>query len=337
MGGLVLAAMLVSNDALAQKKRKGKKAAEDKKEAAEASTPQEAAHKHYQAGKEMYDLGKYDEALVEFNNAYVTKPHPIVLKSIAECQVALGDKKGAIETFEKFLADPDATDKAAVEARIQEIANEPVAVTFTSIPEGATISIADVVQEQVTPATIALEPGEFAVTLSIDGYESVSKSVTVALGAENAVSVDFPKEAPPPPPADGAAADPFAGAEMPETPKDASVDEERSGPPTAFWVAAAITGVGLVTGTVFGTMALGDEDDYKDDPTQAKKDAGERDAIIADVSFGVAGAAAIAGIVILVTDARKKKRMRRQTGSTKVRVTPTAGRGALGLKTSVRF
>ena len=308
VGVLVIAAMLVPNDAFAKKKRKGKKGEKAKLEAPAELIPQEKARQHYTKGKDLYDGGKFEEALVEFNTAYETKPHPTVLKSIAECQVATGDPKGALETFDKYLADPEAGDKASVAARVEQIKNQPVGVSITSVPEGAAIAVAGSTLDKVTPAAIELTPGEYMVTLSVEGYEPVSKSISVVLGEKAEVLVDFAKDAPPPEPKEDAIVDPFAEETMPEASTAPEVEEEKSGPPTAFWVAAAITGVGLVTGTVFGTMALGDEEDYKEDPTPAKKEAGERDAIIADVSFGVAGAAAIAGIVILVTNARKQKR-----------------------------
>jgi hypothetical protein len=70
---------------------------------------------------------------------------------------------------------------------------------------------------------------------------------------------------------------------------------------TVVTLLVGLVGVGLVSGTVFGTLALNDEEAYKKTPTTEKRDAGRRDATIADVSFGVAVAAAVVGAVILFT------------------------------------
>ena len=64
----------------------------------------EAAREHYKQGKALYDAGKFAEAEKEFQSAYDAQPHPVVLKSIAECRAALGNITGAVETLEKFLA-----------------------------------------------------------------------------------------------------------------------------------------------------------------------------------------------------------------------------------------
>ena len=154
----------------------------------------------------------------------------------------------------------------------------------------------------------------------------------MAIGATNEVSVDFAKDAVTAGPQE-ALIDPFSEEEAEG--EDSSDKDERSGPPPAFWACAAVTGVGLVMGTVFGTMALDDEDKYASNPTDDTKKAGERNAIIADVSFGVAGAAAIAGIIVLVTDRAKKKRAPQDKAN--LQITPVAGQRAVGLKARVSF
>ena len=64
---------------------------------------QAIARERYQNGKTYYEQERYAEALVEFQAAYDAKPHPVVLKSIAECQALTDDIVGAIATLEKFL------------------------------------------------------------------------------------------------------------------------------------------------------------------------------------------------------------------------------------------
>jgi hypothetical protein len=86
-----------------------------------------------------------------------------------------------------------------------------------------------------------------------------------------------------------------------------SLGEQSEELPRAFWAASAVAGIGLVAGTVFGTMALRDEKDYQDAPNSSTRDSGRRAAVIADVSFGLALAAAVSATLFLISDRKKKK------------------------------
>ena len=339
LGILALSATLVaflsiSTDAWAVKKKKKGNGKETATEVADST--QQAAREHYAKGKAFYEERKFAESLAEFTAAYDTKPHPTVLKSIAECQVQTGDILGAVATLEKYLESPEADDKESVEERIEQLKKTPVKVAFTSVPEGAEITIAGQEQEGVTPTEIELAPGEHVVTFSVEGYEPLSKPLTVALGEAPQLGADFAAEGTPtaqePEPA--VVDPPFAGQETETQPEPPAPEvNESSGPPPAFWAMAAVTGVGLITGTVFGSMALSLESDYEENPTTAKQEAGLRDAIITDVSFGVAAAAAIAGTVLLVVHNKKSK----ASEAADLTIVPTAAPENLGLTAVVRF
>lgn len=299
---------------------------------------QTLARQHYQKGKELYEAQNYAEAQVEFQAAYDAKPHPVVLKSIAECQFQQGDLAGAIATFEKFLADPAASGKEQVQTRLDEIRKMVASVKITSEPPGAGVMLDGVLVTEVTPTTIDVAAGDHEFAFNYDGYEPLVKQVKLVGGEQTVVDVNFAREGVPIKAASEALVDPFADEEGgAEDEAGEELEEDSEGPPPAFWVCAAVAGVGLVSGTVFGTMALGDEEDYIDDPTQAKKDAGERDALIADVSFGLAAAAAVVGAVILITDNAGDEDDSAEAGAAAWRVTPAAGENGIGVNTSVTF
>jgi hypothetical protein len=341
-GVLFLSAVLAGvmaisiNAAAAEKKREVNKEPSAEKAPATADTAQQTARALYAEGKKLYEEGKFEKALVKFTAAYETKEHPTVLKSIAECQVQIGDIAGAVRTLGKFLEDPRAENKESAEKRIEELRMTPLAVSLTSVPEGAKIAIAGEEIREVTPAKIKLCAGEHAVTFTAEGYEPLSKTLTVTLDGPNALNADFAAE--------GASAVPavseFPGAEpvaSPEEPMPPMPEvTAQNGIPKAFWAMAAVTGVGLISGTVFGTMALSMEDDYKDNPTQSKKDAGQRDALIADVSFGLAAAAAIAGTVLITVHKRKSKSAE-YPESAKFTVLPSAAPDNLGVGAVIEF
>jgi len=287
------------------------------------------AREFYQQGKDLFEAGKLAESLKAFQEAYDTKPHPVVLKSIAECQFQLLDIKAAVATIEKYLADPGPTDKPEVEQRLATIRKSLATMEILSQPEGAGVMIDGSVTGEVTPVTIDLNPGDHEIVLNLEGYEPLLKSVALTGGEQGRLEVDFASEGTPVQPEDPLA-DPFGDDD------GGAVKVGSEGPPTAFWVAAAVAGVGLISGTVFGTMALGDEDDYKKNPSDDIKKSGERNAIIADVSFGVAAAAAIVGAVILITNKGEAK-AEVDTAKARFDVQPVATGEHIGVSTSLYF
>ncbi len=327
----LIGAMSLSTDAAAAKKKGKVKATAGEK--AGGAAMQKAAREHYAKGKALYEEGKFDESLAEFNAAYEAKPHPTVLKSIAECQAQLGDIQGAVTTLEKYLEDPEATERESAELRIEELKKTPVKVTVTSVPDNAAVAVDGADTQKHTPTDIEMPPGEHNVTFTTDGYEPLTKPLTVTLGQEGQVGADFASEGTPVPAGpEPTLVDPFQGEDEGTPPPE--VDEEK-GLPAAFWAMVAVTGVGVISGTVFGTMALSMEDDYKADPTQEKKEAGQRDALVADVSFGVAAAAAIAGTVLIAVHAKKGKSG--ESESARLNVAPIVGPENVGMAAGITF
>ena len=101
--------------------------------------------------------------------------------------------------------------------------------------------------------------------------------------------------------------------------------------PTSVWVTSGVAVAALVTGTVLGVVALKQEKDFNDDPTERGADRGDRIALFADVSFGVAAGAAITSLALYLTS--RKKRKQAEARNVSVQVGP---RGA-GLNASVEF
>ena len=56
----------------------------------------------------------------------------------------------------------------------------------------------------------------------------------------------------------------------------------------SVYVTAGVTGAALITGTIFGIMALSDSSKFKDTPTAELADSGENKALVADLCFGLA-------------------------------------------------
>ena len=81
-----------------------------------------AARRHYERGEKLFALGKFDEALEEYQTAFDAKPLPGFLYNIGQCYRNLADYDQAIFSFKKYLKlEPDAPNKEAVERLIQEL------------------------------------------------------------------------------------------------------------------------------------------------------------------------------------------------------------------------
>jgi tetratricopeptide (TPR) repeat protein len=81
-----------------------------------------AAQKHFEKAQKLFNLGKFDEALTEYEAAYEAKPLGDFLYNIAQCYRNLEDYDRAIFSFKKYLKEkPDADDRAQVEKFIDEL------------------------------------------------------------------------------------------------------------------------------------------------------------------------------------------------------------------------
>src|SRR5580765_3001478 len=74
-----------------------------------------AAKRHFERGEKLFALGKFDEALEEYQKAFDAKPLPDFLYNIGQCYRNLSDYDQAIFSFKKYLnLQPNAADKDKV-------------------------------------------------------------------------------------------------------------------------------------------------------------------------------------------------------------------------------
>lgn len=80
------------------------------------------AQKHFGKAQKLYNVGKFQQALDEYEAAYDAAPLPDFLFNIAQCYRNLEDYDRAIFSFKKYLKEkPDADDRAQVEKFIDEL------------------------------------------------------------------------------------------------------------------------------------------------------------------------------------------------------------------------
>jgi len=81
-----------------------------------------AARRHFDRGEKLFALGKFDEALDEYQKAFDAKPIPEFLFNIGQCYRNLGDYDQAIFSYKKYLKlEPDAPNKEAVQQLIDDL------------------------------------------------------------------------------------------------------------------------------------------------------------------------------------------------------------------------
>jgi hypothetical protein len=309
----------------------GDKAAADKPAKAPDKKTRDAARKAYTDGEKAYNAGKYAESYDLFKKANELIPSPHAEYWMAMALDKQGKKEDAGAAFEKLLANPDVDKvgdekKAEAKTRLSELKGKQTGeANIVTTPPGASVTVDGQAQPGETPMIVKLPPGTHKVAISNPGYEAQEVNIDVAAGQRvdknielKASDVAAPAGPPPattPPPAEP----PPSEAPPPSKP--------RSKVPA--YVTLGIAGVGAVVGTFFGIKALSAKSDFNDNPTTDKADEVERNALIADMAFGVAITLGVTGIVLLTSSggeaAPAAKDSAKNTRRTKLTVLPYGG------------
>ena len=79
----------------------------------------------YEEGMKHYDLGRFSEAMEEFQQGYMNKPDPAFLFNVAQCRRQLGQWKEAAYAYRRYLGQaPEATNRKEVEGFIASAEEE---------------------------------------------------------------------------------------------------------------------------------------------------------------------------------------------------------------------
>lgn len=94
-------------------------------------TPREAARARSDRGHTLYNLGKFDEAIAEFEGAYALHADPAYLLNLAQVHRVRGDRARAVFFYRRYLelAPEDAPHRAEVRERIALLEAELRALT----------------------------------------------------------------------------------------------------------------------------------------------------------------------------------------------------------------
>ncbi|HVY29273.1 MAG TPA: PEGA domain-containing protein [Polyangiaceae bacterium] len=260
----------------------------------------DAARKAYSEGEKAYAAGDFTAALAGFTKANELVPAPQAAYWAAKSIDGQGKIEDAIAAYEKLLADPNISslgDEKTNDAkqRVTDLKAKLVGeVNLVTTPIGATVSIDGTPQAGETPMIVKLPPGPHKLSLMAPGYEPKDVDIDVKGGEKAEQKLELTAKAPPPPPP------PEPVVEAPAPPPPPPPPPPRSKVPA--YITLGIAGAGAVVGTIFGIKALGAKNDFDKQPTGTAADDTERNALIADMAFGVAITLGVTGVVLLTSD-----------------------------------
>lgn len=264
----------------------------------------ERARAAYSAGQEAYAAGQYAAAEAHFGLADSLLPAVQAKYWRAMSLDQLGNVPAALAAFQLVLASPEKSqlgpEKVAhAEARQQALAATPAELVLTTTPPGARVNVSGVEVKAPTPLTLRLAPGRHVVRVWLDGYEPQEIEINATPGAKLTPTITLQPTANP-----RSADSPIPALPLPALPPPAlPVDTPPAATPRSpipGIVTLSIAGASAIVGTIFGIKALGDKDDFDDRPTTSTADDVERNALIADMAFGVTLTLGITGVVLLV-------------------------------------
>lgn len=284
--------------------------------AAEAGT-KEQAREHFARGAQLYEEGRYAEALAEFEEVNRLAPHPAVFFNLAHCHEKLGELAAALRSYQEYLRlEPGAPDREAVREAIsaleRHLADAGVQQLLVfSEPAGADVWV-DGTPRGKTPFSAELAPGPHALSLRMEGRLTVSRDAALPRNRSLVLEIQLPEE---PVPRSGPSLSPTLPAPA-ATPLPLQLSE---GPPARApgkgrlwtWVAAGTAAAALGAGIAYGISAKSARDSLiRSGALRTQADAQrDYDSAVsrqrtANVFFGVAGAAGAAGVGLFFLEGR---------------------------------
>jgi PEGA domain len=259
----------------------------------------DAARKAYGEGEKAYAAGDFTTAYAAYSKANDLIPSAHAAYWAAKSLDQVGKSDAAIQGYETLLADPGAAkigEEKLTDARSRLAtlkAGQVGEVTVRSTTPGAVLLVDGVPQVGPLPAVLKLAPGPHKLNVSAPGFDATDIDLQVQAGTKLEQDLDLHAHIVPPPPP------PPVPEIVPITPPPPPPAEKHSLVPA--YVTLGIAAGGAIVGTIFGVQALSAKSDFDKDPTTKHADDTERNALIADMAFGVAVTLGVTGIVLLTS------------------------------------
>jgi hypothetical protein len=263
-----------------------------------------SAKNFYAEGRKKYKERDFAAALLNFQRAEEFRATPQAERYIGGCLDALGRYREAIDWYDRFLAHVPAhwaSQGQHVRQRETEIRALPGRVQIQSSPAGASVEIDGKERGVSTPAALDLAPGPHKIRLAQEGRNAAEKSIDVAFASTQSIVLQLDES---PPVAVAAAETGESSAAAAPSPSDGTESPPaiRSGGHSRLpaYLSAGVAVLAAGAGTAFGVVALSDKKTFERDPTPENASRRNSDALVADISFGVALAAAVTSAALFI-------------------------------------
>jgi hypothetical protein len=305
----------------------------------ERATPEQKrlAQKTFEAADELYEAGRFEEAMSAFRGSYEIVASPNSLLMIARSERELGHFPEAYELFERSLAlAEDGAGRYAETARAtrEELAALRDSLGFveldqSQLPEGTTLRLDErVLSGTALSRPIAVAPGAISLELKTPDGKSSQRAINVARGTTERVTFGADNAA-------GAATDPMRAAapssattQVPAQPHSASAGVVRPLRSAAF-IAGGVAAAGVLGFGIFGALNESTFHDLRDKCSsascaasqQSEIDRGRRYQLLANVGLGVAIAGAATGATLYVLSLSPQRAVLASVGPGSVLIT----------------
>ena len=302
---------------------------ENRAHAADAAAT--TARKHYERGTKLYDIGKYEEAIKEFEAAYEAKSDPALLYNLAQSHRLAGHSSEALQLYRNYLRYvPHAPNRVDIEERIKTlektVAERPSATPPPTTPTPPTPAATNPAITTTPPATgtpSGLPPPQ----------DPGSPQATGAWPPPNDPNYPYQQPGGAYPAQQPGTYPQTAGSPYPpETPAAAPAGHRTAG------IALCAVGGGLiVTGAIFGLVAKNQAKKVEDaahngDPFDPSVESlGRTSVVLQWIGYGLGAAALVTGVVLLNSHPTESH------PGTRVAALPMAGPGFGGGLVQVTF
>jgi tetratricopeptide (TPR) repeat protein len=257
------------------------------------------ASRHFDQGMAYYRQARYEEAIQEFSAADQLHPSGVIHYNLAQAHERLGQIQEALQDYAEYLKRmPQASDRDAVQRMMENLqhrmAEREGELRVDSAPEGASLTIDDAAHGS-TPQVARLPPGAHRVAAALEGYTSDAKLVQLEPGASLAVHFQLERLVAPAPLSLSGSAPPSPSFFQRNAWSIACV---------SLALAAAAGGVAMGVAARQQALALTSVQQPSQSVADAHYQAATRDALVANVLYGVAGAAGAAGVTVFFVQGR---------------------------------
>jgi hypothetical protein len=154
------------------------------------------ARRRFQRANQLYQDGRYTDALHLYQAAYDLVPSPDILFNLGLVKEKVFDYEGCSLALRDYLRQGDSAHREQAETRLEQCrARTLIPLRVSSLPTSASVSVGEGSQRTShgrTPTRLDLRPGTYTVTVEAPGFVPQSQTVTLEEGVHP--DIDFTLE-----------------------------------------------------------------------------------------------------------------------------------------------